>query len=383
VTRDRNRPSVILWATRLNESASEVSLYRRTRRIADQLDGSRQTSGAMDSYSLSNWAQDVFAFDDYHSLNGNATLRPPLAGVPYLITEAVGAMDGAPLYRWTDSGAVLAEQGRMHAQVHDIARSNARYAGLLGWCAIDYASLNGGERVWRNLKWPGVLDTFRVAKPGAAFYRSQTSPASGAVILPMFFWDFGPGSAPRGPGEGAMIATNCDRLEIYVAGRHHAAGRPDTRQYGSLAHPPVVVDLTVDGSGRPDLRIDGYVGNRQVATVSMSADTARDRLALSLDDTSLQADGSDATRLTFRALDAYGHQRPFVTGAVTLDLTGPATLVGDNPFAFGEYGGVGGAFVRSRPGRTGLVTVSAAHGSLGRAAARLTVSAPDSGRQLA
>jgi beta-galactosidase len=139
----------------------------------------------------------------------------------------------------------------------------------------------------------------------------------------------------------------------------------------------------VDGSGRPEPRIDGYVGDRQVATVSMSADTARDRLALSLDDTSLQADGCDATRLTFRALDAYGHQRPFVTGAVTLDLAGPATLVGDNPFPFGEYGGVGGAFVRSRPGRTGLVTVSAAHGSLGRAVARLTVSAPDSGRQFA
>ena len=67
----------------------------------------------------------------------------------------------------------------MHAQVHNMARPGPGYAGLLGWCAIDYASLNGGDRIWRNLKTPGVLDTFRVPKPGAAFYRSQVSPQVG------------------------------------------------------------------------------------------------------------------------------------------------------------------------------------------------------------
>ena len=87
----------------------------------------------------------------------------------------------------------------------------------------------------------------------------------------------------------------------------------------------------------------------------------------------IQADGSDATRLTFRALDAYGNQRPYVPGDVTLTLAGPATLVGDNPFPFGSSGGVGGSFARSAPGRTGLVTVTAEHSSLGRATVRLTV----------
>ncbi len=43
----------------------------------------------------------------------------------------------------------------MHAQVHDIARGNPRYAGLLGWAGIDYASLNGGRTVWDALKTPG------------------------------------------------------------------------------------------------------------------------------------------------------------------------------------------------------------------------------------
>ena len=215
-----------------------------------------------------------------------------------------------------------------------------------------------------------------------AFYRSQLDPRVSPVILPVFFWDFGPGSPPGGPGAHAMIATNCDRLEIYVGGRHAGTGTPDTRELGHLAHPPVFADLAVDGSGLPELRIDGYVGERLAASVRMSADRARDRLALTADDRSIQADGTDTTRLTFRALDAYGHQRRHVTGTVSLSLTGPAALIGDNPFPFGAYGGVGGAFVRSEPGRAGLVRVTARHPSLGQATVRVRVTRPAPAAQI-
>ncbi len=350
VIRDRSRPSVIVWGTRLDETANYAGLYARARELAYQLDGSRPTTGAMAVYSRVGWAEDVFGYDDYHFRDGRAELNPPLPGVPYLVSEAVGVLDGSPTYRWTDPGAVLAEQALMHARVHSIARSDPGYAGLLGWAGFDYASLNGGSRVWDALKTAGVVDTFRVPKPGAAFYRSQQDPSVRPVILPVFFWDFGPGSPPDGPGPNAMIATNCDRLEIYVGGAHVATGTPDTAGFGGLAHPPVFADLTGGGSGLPELRIDGYVGGQLAASVRMSADPARDRLALTADDASIQADGTDTTRLTFRALDAYGHQRPHVTGHVRLSLTGPATLIGDNPFEFGGYGGVGGAFVRSEAG---------------------------------
>jgi beta-galactosidase len=373
VIRDRNRPSVIVWATRLNETANYASLYAKTRQLAYALDGTRQTSGAMDTQSTTGWAEDVFAYDDYESSDGNAILKPPVPGVPYLIAEAVGALDGAPLYRWIDTEATLAIQCQMHAQVHDIAQSNPAYAGLLGWAGIDYASLSGGDRIWHNIKWPGVLDTFRVPKPGAAFYRSQVAPALTPVILPVFFWDFGSSSPASGPGAGTMIATNCDRLEIYVGGQHFATGTPDSQDYASLASPPVIVDLTVEATGSPELRVDGYLGLALVATLQMSSDTTLDRLVLNLEDPSIIGDGNDMTRFTFRALDAYGNQRPYVTGDVTLSLTGPATLIAENPFSFATYGGVGGAFIRSQPGTSGTVTVAATHPTLGQASASLTV----------
>jgi beta-galactosidase len=366
VVRDRNRPCVIVWGTRLNETANHPRLYTRTRQIAARLDGTRPTSGAMTRHSARGWGEDVFAFDDYRQARGDATLRPPLPGVPYLVTEAVGALAGAPAYRWTDPGPVLARQARLHAQVHHTAGARPGYAGLLGWCGIDYASYNGGARIWRGLKTPGVLDTFRIPKPAAAIYRTQLDPRARPVIEPVFCWDFGPGSPPHGPGPDAMIATNCERLEIFAGPEHIATGFPDHARFGGLAYPPVFADLTVDGSGRPELRIDGYLGGQLVASARLSADPARDRLGLAADHASITADGTDATRVTFRALDAYGNQRPHVSGDVTMRLAGPAILVGDNPFPFGDYGGAGGGFVRSRPDRPGLITVTARHPTLGQ-----------------
>jgi beta-galactosidase len=375
IVRDRNRPSVIVWATRLNETTGARALYARTRALASRLDGSRQTTGAMDKYSTAGWAEDVFAFDDYQKAGKKqAALRPPLRNLPYLVSESVGAIGGSPTYRWTDPGKVLAEQAVLHGAVHSVAAGNPRYAGLLGWCGIDYASLNGGNRIWRALKTPGVLDTFRIPKPGAAIYRSQLDPAARPVILPVFWWDFGPASPPCGPGPGTMIATNCDRLEIYAGDRHLATGTPDTC-------PPVFADLTVDGSSLPELRIEGYVRGRPAATVRMSADPALDCLELTAGDAAIEADGSDATGVTFRAVDAYGHHRPGVSGTVGLAVSGPAEVIGDNPFPFAACGGVGGALIRSLPGETGPVSVTVQHPVLGAASVHLMALPPAAGRR--
>jgi beta-galactosidase len=383
ILRDRSRPSVIVWATRLNEtsnSSTNQSLYAETNQIATQLDGSRQTTGAMDIYSTTNgWNQQVFAFDDYHAEGNQATLWPPLPGEPYMVSEAVGALDGAQTYRWIDSQSQLALQGEMHAQVHNIAQGNDAYAGLLGWCAVDYQSLNGDNRIWNNLKTPGVTDTFRVQKPGAGFYASQQA-ASSPVIVPGFFWDFGSASPSQGPGS-TVVFTNCDELRFYVgnAVTPTVTGTPDTGDYGNLAAAPVFVTFpSVSGTGSPPLRIDGVVGGKVVTSLKMSSDTTQDQLLLTLDDTTISGDGTDTTRFTVRGVDAFGNHRPLAsTNAtqVTFSVGGPATLLADNPFAFGLYGGVGGGFLRSQAGATGTVTLTATHPTLGSAHATLNVAA--------
>ena len=370
VVRDRNRPSIVAWGTRLNESPNQPELYAQARQLADALDGSRATTGAVNFRSKVGWAEDVFAYNDYRRAGG---LARPVGGVPYLVSEAVGALTGAPLYRWLDGDATLAMQALMHAQVQDIAASDPSYAGLLGWAAIDYASLFGKGRTWRHLKWPGVLDTFRVPKPGAAIYRSQVDPARKPVILPLFHWP----SAPA-PSPAAVIATNCQRVEIFAADTHVASAKPDRDRFPHLAHPPAFADLSKADPGS-ELRIDGYVEDERVAQLHMSPDPTRDRLELTVGALEIEADGSDMTGVVFRAVDAYGNHRAGAKGEVTLKLSGPAALVGQNPFDLGDTGGVGGAFIRSIAGQTGVVTVTASHPALGSAARALTVYAETPG----
>ena len=393
---------MIIWGVQPNEAPRDETLYDQSRALAYSLDGTRQTSGTETSQSLSNWNQDVFAYDDYHSSDGNATLAPPVPGVPYLITEAVGTLDGPKFFRWFDTQDIQQDQARLHAQVHNIAGSQDAYSGLLAWCAFDYQSANGN--MFQDVKWPGVVDTFRVPKPGASFYLAQGDPAAGPVIEPAFYWDFGPTSPVTVLGTQATIWSNCDQLEAYLDGTHVATLTPDSADYPYLAHPPFYLDVSqIDGSSLPELRLDGYVGSRLAASRSFASDHTGDHLVLLTDDTNLTADGADTTRVAFRAVDRYGAPRPYPTGDVQVTVDGPAIWLGqvlnltaaaasslvqpgqqvqasvtlvNGGFPFEANGGVGGVYLRTLPGQPGKITVRVSHPTLGSATAEIIAAQP-------
>lgn len=404
VVRDRSRPAVVIWGVSPNEAPRDPSLYATSQDIANSLDGTRQTSGTQTQHNLTNWNLEVFAMDDYGSSNGNATLLPPIPGVPYLVTEAVGAIDGARAYQWTSSQVVQQEQARMHAQVHNIAGSENGYSGLLAWCAYDYDS---DQAISWNLKQPGVADTFRVLKPGAAFYRAQVDASVRPVIEPSFYWYFGSESPVTALGDHAMIWSNCDRIEAYLDGKPFATLTPAAARtspgllqgYPYLLAPPFYLDVSgVDAASLPELRLDGYVGSRLALSRSFSADTTGDHLQVTVDDADLVADGADATRVAFRAVDRFGAPRPYVGGQVTIEVNGPGSYVGrvaafgvtatpaivapggttqvtatfaNGTFAFGQNGGVGGVWVRTVPDQPGIITVKVSHPTLGTEQAQI------------
>jgi beta-galactosidase len=381
VLRDRGRPSVIIWGTRLNETASHPRLYRSTRQLAKELDGSRPTSGAMNIHAVKGWAQDVFAYDDYNHPHGPVQLLPPVPGVPYLITEAVGVVGFVPKhFLWTDRTAWLARQATMHAQAHAQAAADPRYCGLLGWCGFDYSSLMGPGP--DHIKSPGVADMFRTPKPAAAIYQSQTDPQTRSVIVPVLAWDFYSDAPPPGPGPNLMIATNCDRIEVRADGAAVPV-EPGT-QYAGLAHPPVFARVSGSGPGPiGELEFAGFVGGRQVAAMRMSSDPGGFRLAAQADDEEIVANGSDATRVSFRVVDAFGNQVRYRSGEVSLRLSGPATLVGEERFPFAEYGGPGAVWVRSITHQTGTATLVASHQALGSSRVSIRMVASSAGIALA
>jgi beta-galactosidase len=372
VIRDRNHPSIVIWGVRVNESPNDVDLYRQTTAIAKSLDGSRPTSGSMTPSSRKNWEQDwhedVFAFDDYHSApDGTVGIEAPVPGVPYLLTETVGQFNYARgknfdnQYRRAGDVDLQQQQAIWHAQAHSKAAADPRQCGVIGWCAFDYASLINAHNM---LKCPGVADTFRIPKLGASFYQAQIDPSIRPVIQPNFYWDFGP-QTPAGPGDKSAIFSNCDHLELFINGRQHSTVYPDTANFPHLQHPPFFANLAASGADRPELRIDGYVGNNLVLSRSFSSNTAQDRFVLKADDAELSGDGIDSTRVVFEVVDKFGARRAFGTGVVSFEVTGPAVLVGDNPFSLAESGGGGAIWIRTVPNGSGRIRLAASHSTLG------------------
>ncbi|WP_460626937.1 glycoside hydrolase family 2 TIM barrel-domain containing protein [Intrasporangium mesophilum] len=380
VVANRNHPSVVLWGARLNEAGSTaagITLFTETRAIVRGLDDSRQTTGAMlgGGKNLATFEQDVFAINEYaRTSSGEANLTAPrnVDSKPYLVSECVGALSGpASTYRRIDPVADQQGQAYAHARVHHVGGSSTRYAGVIPWAAFDYPS--GSGRQVDGIKHVGVVDLFREPKLGAAIYRAQVDPSRHVVIEPAFYWDFGPGSTNNGPGTAAMICSNAERLEVYVADEHRATVVPDRARFGNLRFPPSFVDLSgIDGTDRPELRIDAYIGDALVASRRLSSQESGDRLEVVADDDEIDADGSDATRVVFRVVDRYGAPRPYVGGQVTIDVRGPGRLVGDRTFDLAAAGGVGAVWLRTRPNEPGRVTVTVSHPAYGSVSTALT-----------
>jgi beta-galactosidase len=326
-------------------------------------------------HSTNDWFQDVFAYDDYHSApDGSVGLVSPLPGVPFFFSEAVGQYSYGSRgfnnkYRRAGDVAMQQKQALYHAEVHDRGASNNRYAGLIAWCAFEYGSLLND---YAGVKYPGIADVFRIPKLGAAFYRAQVDPKQHPVIEPNFYWDFGP-ATPSGPGKDAIIFSNVERLELKVDGQRHSVLHPDRARFPHLKYAPFFADLVVDGSKKPELRIDGYIGQRLILSRSFSADPAGDQLLLETDDTDIFNDGSDATRLVFRVVDKFGAPRLFAGGSVHLAMQGPGILVGDNPFNLAESGGAGAVWIKAKPESRGRIRITAHHSSLPSRTAEIQV----------
>jgi beta-galactosidase len=383
ILRDRNRPSIVIWGTRANETANDVELYRRTKALAKSLDDSRPTSGSMTGGSRKNWErdwhEDVFAYDDYHAAPDHTVgIENPTPGVPYMLAEAVGQFNYATgknfdsYYRRTNEPATQVLQAVRHAQAHSKASANPRICGVVAWCGFEYGSL---VNAYKRVKYPGVADIFRVPKLGASFYLSQCDPKSRVVIQPNFYWDFSP-RTPHGPGKNAAIFSNCDRLELFIDGKHHASLQPDTKNYPRLKHAPFFTDLELDGAGNPELRIDGYVGNKLLLSRSFTSDPNQDQFSVQVDDINLIGDGADATRLVFKVTDKFGAQRAFAPGNVRFETSGPGTLVGDNPFDLAASGGVGAVWIRTLARGSGQIIITARHSVYGAKIVALQVRSP-------
>jgi len=348
IRRDWNRPSVILWGVRINESPDNHDFYTRTNALAHKLDPTRQTGGIR-YFQESEFLEDVFTMNDF-----GWPLMPPNHPL-YLNTEFAGHTFPT---KTIDNVERLREHTIRHARVHDQLASNPQYSGGIGWCAFDYnthANFGSGDRICYH----GVTDIWREPKPAAGFYKSQCAPEEEIVLEPAFHWARGDESIGF---TTALVCSNCEHLKFYMSNVLVAEADPDREQFKHLKYAPFSATAKDVRADWGDLRIEGYIGGKKVIEKTMSGKGIDQKFALLPDDTKLTADGADTTRVVLRVTDEYGAVRPFACDPVRFELSGPATLIGDNPFTL--VGGQGAVWIRATE-QAGTVRLTAHHPYLG------------------
>jgi beta-galactosidase len=141
-----------------------------------------------------------------------------------------------------------------------------------------------------------------------------------------------------------------------------AEADPNKTEFAHLRYAPFVADLSQAVFKWEDLRIEGYIDGKQAIVKTLSGKGVDQKFALLPDDTRLNADGADTTRVVLRVTDEFGAIRPFANDAVKLELEGPAEIIGDNPFAL--IGGTGAIWIRAKE-QPGTVKLTAKHPVLG------------------
>jgi beta-galactosidase len=356
IRRDWNHPSIILWGVRINESGDDHDFYTRTNALAHQLDSTRQTGGIR-NFEQSELLEDVFTMNDF-----GFPLKPP-SHPRYLNTEFIGHTYPTKSF---DNTERLTEHTLRHARIHNQLASNPQYAGGLGWCAFDYNThfdFGSGDRICYH----GVADIFREPKPAAGFYQSQCDPEEEVVLEPAFRWARGDESIGFTKG---VVCSNCDHLKFYVDDKLAAELDPDRNEFGNLRHPPFILEAHPFREPWGDLRIEGYIGGKQVIVKRYSGKGVDQKFSVLPDDTSLIADGADTTRVVLRVTDEFGAIRSLANDAIQLEIGGPAEIIGDNPFAL--VGGTGAVWLRAKE-QTGRARLTASHPVLGKRQVELEI----------
>lgn len=419
MVRDRSRPSVVLWGTRINESQDDHEFYVRSSALARSLDPDRQIGGVR-YIRGSEFLEDVYTFNDFVHTGGNRALRSRRSAtklrkaVPYLVTEHTGHM--FPTKRF-DQEERLVEHSLRHLRVMEASRSLKGVAGAIGWCATDYNThrdFGSGDRICYH----GVCDMFRIPKAAAAVYACRRDPAEDPYLEALSLFAKGERDAAR--LLPIYVFTNCDEVVLYRGGQRIGAFAPDRRSYPRVDRPPVVIrDLMGErlvaagfspsdagrfsalagkvleggmeslspldllrfglllaktgrkprdaealvmeyglGWGRRDenFELAGLLGGVEVVRRTYGPDAVASRLAMAADDGELAAGDWDATRVLLRLEDQYGNPCPFAPEVVELSVDGPGSVIG--PTRLSLIGGYAAFWLRSS-GEAGTLRVSA------------------------
>ncbi len=236
----RNHPSVIAHGVRIDESKDDHDLYTKGNRIAHELDPSRPTIGVR-NIKNSELLEDIYGYNDFsckdmsHGLDDPKTVTKEKK--PVLVTEYMGHVrpDKA-----TSDTEIVKEVALRHARIIDDMYKYDNLTGCIGWCFVDYythADFGSGDHICPH----GVMDMYRNPKYASYIYQSQQDEVPVLEVLT----NMKAGDAIDATYQDIYVATNADKVELYVNDVFVESFTPDRENFKYMKHPPVLIDRLV------------------------------------------------------------------------------------------------------------------------------------------
>ncbi|CAH1193086.1 Beta-galactosidase [Paenibacillus allorhizoplanae] len=367
IRRDRNRPSVILWETSLNETGYPADWSQEVTAAAHEEYPGNQIYTAADhglqgmyydvNYKVvdTNWSSDSSRWTDFDS------------NKPFFTRE------------WGDfeeSSKSLRKEG----EAAQIAQNLTRQKYLNGNGYSDWGGLDANDRIGGYFLWSwndyirgsttktlgsGTVDIDRYEKYGYYWLQSMQS-ARDPLYGPMVF--IASTNSPTS-SRSVNVFSNADSVKLY---QNNVLVNEITRAEASIAVPNIVqkggspiftfnLNSFVSGELKAEAILDGQV----VKTHTVRTPGQASQIEIEVRDRGVQpiADGSDLIPVYFKVVDANGTIVPNYSGKVNISVTGEGQLVGRGIPRIGVEeqvveGGIGFAFVRTS-GTSGAIQINA------------------------
>ena len=199
------------------------------------------------------------------------------------------------------------------------AFKNSFYPWTHAYCGdIDICGWKRPQSYYRDALWkPDQLSMF-VKSPGPTFHLNPTTKVESKWSWPdevaSWNWD---------GYEGQTLETNvyssCDEVELFLNDK--SLGKKKTnRETRFMAkwnveyHPGV-------------LRAVGYKGARQITLCELKTSGNPEKIVLSADRDSIEADGQDLSYVTVEIIDGKGVRNPLSQNLISFDIEGPGSIV--------------------------------------------------------
>lgn len=368
ILRDRSHPSVIMWSigNEIKEQHKPTigwKMAKELNAICKQFDTSRPTTAGFNSFPAAydyNMVQQVDIAGANYKAVKYQWIKENYPDLPLYGSETSGVASSRGVYHYPVEKYEKHES--LHVTSYDIVgpvwvyppdiefHFQKEVPSILGefiWTGFDYlgeTSPYGGldnidnDGHW-NSDYPSRSSYFGAVDlagfPKDRFYQYQSQWTTKPMIHLMPHWNLG--KEMEGETIPVYCYTNCDEAELFVNGK--SMGRKvkgkdlTTRIVDFLRYEPKTFDspylLSWDVEYQPgEIKVVGYKNGKAIQEKEMKTAGKAKQIKLSVDRSTIDADGKDLAYVTVEIQDKDGNFCPLADNLVTFEVTGAGKIVG-------------------------------------------------------